>query len=174
MRNNEKLLLIGPSVVIGTILAAQVCAGALAEWPSSSVFWYLNLQVFRPIRYGIDFLPGDGLTQSTWLAAPLMALLCIGLLLKNRLPLAIAAHLGFLYSALVLYFSDMASAPISTLALVAGHQGWTGPNLLAATILLLSLMSSVVSHREYWREMKATDVSGQPRLSSDSPMLTAF
>ena len=117
-----------------------------------------SLQVFRPVRYGIDLLPGDGLAQSTWLAAPLAVLLSAGFLLKNRLPLAIAAHLGLLYSALVLYFSGMTSAPVSTLALAVGPEGWTGPNLLASAILLLSLMSSAVSHREYWRELNAADV----------------
>ena len=116
------------------------------------------MQVFRPVRYGIDLLPGDGLAQSTWLVAPLAVLLSAGFLLKNRLPVAIAAHLGLFYSALVLYFSGMTSAPVSTLTLSVGPEGWTGPNLLASAILLLSLMSSVVSHLEYWRELNSTDV----------------
>lgn len=156
MRNDGRLLLVGPGTVIGTILAAQVCARALAEWPDSSVAWYLNLQVFRPLRYGIDLLPGDGLTQSAWIAAPLLALIGIGLLLKNRLPLAIAAHLGLFYSVLILYCSerDVPAALASTPA-VAGLQVWTSQNLLATAILLLSLMSSVISHREYWREIAA-------------------
>jgi hypothetical protein len=159
MCKDEKLLLVGPITVIGAIVAAQFCARALAEWPSSSLFWYLNLQVFRPVRYGIDLLPGDGLAQSTWLAIPLGLLLSMGLLLKNKLPLAMAAHLGLFYSALILYFSGMMSAPVSMLALTAGAQEWTGPNLLATAILLLSLISAVVSHREYWRDMKARVVA---------------
>ena len=159
MRKDEKLLLVGPMAVIGTIVAAQFCARALAEWPSSSLFWHLNLQVFRPVRYGIDLLPGDGLEQSTWLAIPLAVLLSIGLLLKNRLPLAMAAHLGLFYSALVLYFGGITSAPLSMLGLVAGHQEWTGSNPLATAILLLSLISAIVSHRDYWRDMKARVVA---------------
>ena len=155
MHNHEKLLLVGPSAVVGTILSAQLSARALAEWPSSSLFWYLNLQVFRPLRYGIDLLPGDGLAQSTWIAAPLSALLCIGLVLKSRLPLAIAAHLGLFYSALILYCSGITTAPASSLAAAAGPLVWSGPNVLATAILLLSLISAMVSHREYWREIFA-------------------
>src|ERR1051326_3568320 len=87
MRKAKKLLLVGPSAIIAMILSAQLCARALAAWPSSSLLWHLNLQVFRPLRYGIDLLPGgDGLTQSTWIAAPLIALIGIGLVLKSRLP----------------------------------------------------------------------------------------
>lgn len=153
MRNDEKLLLMGPAAVIGAIVAAQLCARALAEWPSASLVWYLNLQVFRPLRYGIDLLPGDGLAQSTWVAAPLAALICVGLLLKNRLPLAIAAHLALFYSALILYCSGTMSTPLTTLVLAAAPQVWAHPNLLATAILLLSLMSAMISHREYWREM---------------------
>lgn len=71
------------------------------------------------------------------------------------MPLAIAAHLGLFYSVLILYCSesDIPSALASTRAL-AGLQVWTAPNFLAAAILLLSLMSSVISHREYWQEIK--------------------
>jgi hypothetical protein len=133
----------------------RVCARALAQWPNSGLVWYLNLQVFRPLRYGIDLLPGDGLAQSTWIAAPLVALVCIGLLLKNRLPLAVAAHLSLLYSALLLYCSGATSTLASTLALAAGSQGWQDPNLLAMAIVLLSLLSCMISHGEYWREIAA-------------------
>ena len=154
MRNAEKLLLIGPSAIIGLILSAQLCARALAEWPTSGLLWYLNLQVFRPLRYGIDLLPGgDGLAQSTWIAAPLLALIGAGLLLKSRLAIAIAAHLGAVYSALILYCSGLTSAPVSTLAPAAWPEVWVDPSLLTAAILLLSLMSSAIAHREYWREI---------------------
>jgi len=156
MRNDQKLLLVGPGAIIGMILSAQLCARALAEWPSSSLLWYLNLQVFRPLRYGIDLLPGgDGLAQSTWIATPLLALIGIGLLLKSRLPFAIAAHLGVVYSALILYCSGLTSMPVSTLALAAWPEVWVDPNLLTAGILLLSLMSCAISHRQYWREILA-------------------
>lgn len=156
MRNDKKLLLVGPAAIIAAILCAQLCAHALAEWPGSSLLWYLNLQVFRPLRYGIDLLPGgDGLSQSTWIAAPLLALIGVGLLFKNRLPLAIAAHLGAAYSALVLYCSGVTSATASTLAFAARPQAWTDPNLLTTAILLLSLTSAATSHRQYWREILA-------------------
>lgn len=133
----------------------RVCARALANWPDSGLVWYLNLQVFRPLRYGIDLLPGDGLAQSTWIAAPLLALVCIGLLLKSRLPLAIAAHLSLLYSALLLYCSGITSAQASILTVTGGSQAWQDPNLLATAIVLLSVLSCTISHRQYWREIAA-------------------
>jgi hypothetical protein len=156
MRNHEKLLLAGPGAVIIAVLAAHLCARALAEWPNSSLLWYLNLQIWRPFRYGIDLLPGDGFTQAVWIAAPLLALTGVGLALRNKLPLAIAAHLSLFYSTLILYCSGIRWALESSLAVAAGAESWADPNLFVAAILLLSLMSSAASHWQYWREMRLT------------------
>lgn len=127
----------------------------MAAWSDCSLAWYLNLQLFRPLRYGIDLLPGDGLAQSTWIAASLSLLITVGLLLKSRLPLAVAAHLALSYSALILYSGGIIAPLASTLALTVGPRVWTDPNRLVTGILLLSLMSTILSHREYWREIFA-------------------
>lgn len=155
MRNGDKLLFIGPATVIGTILTAHLCARALAEWPSSSLVWYLNLQVFRPLRYwdilfSIEQMPGGaGLAQTILIAAPLFALLLLGLLLHCRLPLAIAAHLGFLYSALILYCSCVTSAATLPGRIEFGEAS----NLVVSATFLCSLISAGMSHRMYWREI---------------------
>jgi hypothetical protein len=159
MRTDARLLLVGPGTVIGSILSAQVGARMLAEWPDCAVAWYLNLQVFRPLRYGIDIFPGDGLAQCTWIAAVLLGLICLGLLLRSRLPLAIAAHLGLVYSALILYCSESGiPAAVESTRALAGLQVWPASNLLATAIVLLSFISSAVAHREYWREIRGSDV----------------
>jgi hypothetical protein len=66
---DDRLRLAGPIAVIGAIAGAQASAHALAAWPTGSLVWYLNLEVFRCFRDGFDGLAGhwlgeDGLAQS--------------------------------------------------------------------------------------------------------------
>src|SRR5579864_7999972 len=145
MFNHERLQVAGPLGVIAAVLCAQLCAQALAQWPTSSAAWYLNLEVFRSLRYGIDFpaaeqwLGGDGLTQSSWIAAPLLGLLGLGHVLKSRLPLALASHLSLIYSALILYGScDVAAGSSATF--VRASALWDPSNLIAVSILLASVL----------------------------------
>jgi len=157
MFGTERLQLAAPICVIGAVVGAQGCAHALATSPTSAFLWYLNLEVFQPIRYGIALptaeqcLGGDGLAQSTWIAVPLLGLLCAGLLLSSRLPLAIASHLSLIYSAFLLY--DSYDASVSPLTLATANVLWQPSYLLAVSLLLTSLLSSTASHREYWREL---------------------
>jgi hypothetical protein len=148
MADDKTLELAGPLFVIGTIACAQVGAHALASWPTSSFLWYLNLEVFRSFQYGVDlghgwFLGQDGLAQSVWIAIPLLALICAGLALKRRLPLAVASHLSLIYSAFAAYQTVVYR--------LAGS--WNPSVFLAAGILLGSILSSTISHRSYWREI---------------------
>lgn len=159
MLREEKLQLAGPISVIGTIFCAELAAHALAIWPSSPLLWYLNLEVFRSIRYsfeglGIGHWPGSngGLPQSIWLSVALVGLVCSGLMARVRLPLAIASNLSLIYSAAFLYCAFVANT----------SPQWSGLNLnglqspscfLAASILVISFLSSTISHRSYWREI---------------------
>jgi hypothetical protein len=148
MAADRTLEIAGPLFVIAAIMCAQMGAHALASWPTSSVLWYLNLEVFRSFQYGIDlgfdrFLGQDGLSQSIWVAAPLFTLICAGLALKSRLPLAIASHLSLIYSAFAAYQTVVYR--------LAGS--WDPSVFLASAILLGSILSSTISHRSYWREM---------------------
>jgi hypothetical protein len=158
MLRDERLQVAGPLGVIGAVVCAQLCAEALPHWPTSSVAWYLNLEVFRSFRYGIDFpaaeqwLGSDGLTQSSWIAAPLLGLLGLGHVLKSRLPLAIASHVSLTYSVLILYGScDVAAGPSAAFA--AASALWQPSNFVDLSILLASILSSTISHRIYWREI---------------------
>jgi hypothetical protein len=158
MFDNDKLQLAGPIGVVAAVICAKVGAHALANWPTSPFLWYLNLEVFQSFRYSLDgigigqWLSSDGLAQSTWIAAPIAALVCLGLVLKTRLPLAIASNGSFIYSVLLLYGSytatHLATLPDFRLS------GLCGPStILAAAIVLASLISSIASHRSYWREI---------------------
>ncbi|MGB7037104.1 MAG: hypothetical protein WBD71_16445 [Xanthobacteraceae bacterium] len=148
MTDDKTLELAGPIVVIAAIACAQIGAHALASWPTSSLLWYLNLEVFRSFQYGLDvgldrLLGQDGLAQSLWIMVPLLALICAGLTLRSRLPLAIASHLSLLYSAFAAYQTVVYR--------LAGS--WDPSVLLASAILLGSILSSTISHRSYWREI---------------------
>ena len=39
--------------MITAVACAEFGAHALAYWPSSSLLWYLNLEVFRPVQYSV-------------------------------------------------------------------------------------------------------------------------
>src|SRR5579884_3892406 len=105
MLRNEKLQLAGPIGLVFAMACAQIAAQALACWPTSSLLWYLDLDVLRPFRAGFDNLavaaridPG-GFPPCLWVAAPLVGLIITGLIAGNRLPWAIASNLSFICSA---------------------------------------------------------------------------
>ena len=153
MLDNEKLQLAGPVVVISAVASAELGAHALAYWPSSSLLWYLDLEVFRPVHYDVIAENGFGdLAQTLCVAVPLLALICIGLVTKIRLPLALASNLSLLYSLAFLYGLYLANAPHGESGMKLSAL-W-GPSLvLACTVLLASFLSSAISHRAYWREL---------------------
>lgn len=167
--DDDRLQLAGPMAVIGAIAGAQLSAHALAIWPTCSLFWYLNLEVFRSFRDGIDgpaghWLGDDGLAQSVWIAIPLLGLICTGLMLKFRLPLAIASHLALLYSGLIIY--DMAGTSGSATPSDFGASLLSEPSsLVAIAIFLGSLFSSTISHRIYWRQIVLTAHGGEALAS---------
>jgi hypothetical protein len=155
MLNDEKLQLAGPVVVISAVAAAEFGAHALAYWPSSSLLWYLNLEVLRPIQYSVvaeqGLVLGD-FAQILCVVVPLLALVCIGLITKARFPLALASNLSLLYSALLLYGSYLTNDPIAGTG--ARLSALWGPSFfLAVSVLLTSCLSSAISHRAYWREL---------------------
>lgn len=159
LRDETSQQLAGPMAVIGAIGCAEVAAHALAIWPTSPLLWYLNLEVFQSFRYsfasfGVDGWPvmGDGLAPSAWLQVALIGLVGCSLIARIRLPLAIASNLSLIYSVIAFYGA----------VVVNGSLPWGGINLnwlqspsclLAAGLLVLSLLSSTISHRSYWREI---------------------
>ena len=155
MFDNEKLELAGPVGVAMAVTGAEFGAHALAYWPSSPLLWYLNLEVFRPVQYSFVAEQGvalDGLAQTLCVAAPLLGLVGIGLITRARLPLAIASSLSLVYSALLLYASFLANSPVEAMGAKLWFL-WAPSSLLVASILLVSFLSSAISHRAYWREL---------------------
>jgi hypothetical protein len=156
MFDNEKLQLAGPIGVISAIVSAELGAHALASWPTSSFLWYLNLEVFRCFQYslsGFGVAPWfDTIDLTILIAIPLILLVCTGLIAKIRLPLAIASNFSLIYSVCLLYGSYLASeasAPGDYTLTLLSRPSW----LLAVAVLLVSLFSSAISHRRYWREI---------------------
>lgn len=153
MLDNEKLQLAGPLLVVSAVACADFGAHALAYWPSSSLLWYLNLEVFRPVQYSVVAENGIGdFAQILFVVVPLLALICVGLITKIRFPLALASNISLVYSGLLLYglYSSNSSAEQAGVRLSA----LLGPSLLfAGSVLLASFLSSVISHRAYWREL---------------------
>src|SRR6185437_13712248 len=152
MLRDKTLQLAGPLSVVAVIWCAELSAHALAMWPNSGLLWYLNLEVFQSFRYSVDTfgfgrLGNDlGPAQSLWLPVALTCLIASGLVARMKLPLAIASNLSLIYSGVLLYGG-----------LAANHMQPSDiakPTcFLAASGLVISLLSSTVSHRSYWREL---------------------
>jgi hypothetical protein len=156
MLGKEKLQLAGPIGVIAAVVCAECGAHALAYWPSSSLLWYVDLEVFRPLQYTFaaanERLALGDLAQTLCVVTPLLALISIGLITGRKFPLALASNLSFLFSAALLYGSYLADCP------VAGTNNelstlWAPSFLLALSVLLAAFLSSAASHRAYWREI---------------------
>lgn len=151
--DNEKLQLAGPVVLISAVACAELGAHALAYWPSSSLLWYLNLEVFRPLHYDVIAEIGDGdLAQTLFVVVPLLALICVGLITKIRFALALASNLSLLYSLVLLYGLYLANASYGETGVKLSAL-WGPSLLLAGSVLLASFLSSAISHRAYWREL---------------------
>jgi hypothetical protein len=156
MRANERLQLAGPIGVIAAVACAEGGAHALAYWPSSPLLWYVDLEVFRPLQYTFaaanERLAFSDLAQTLCVVAPLLALICIGLITGRKFPLAVASNLSFLFSAALLYGSYLADCPVvgtnSALSTL-----WAPSFLFALSVLLAAFISSAASHRAYWREI---------------------
>jgi hypothetical protein len=156
MLDNEKLQLAGPIGVIAALGCAECGAHALAYWPSSSLLWYVDLEVFRPLQYSFaaanERLALGDLAQTLFVVGPLLALICLGLITGRRFPLALASNLSFVCSAALLYGSYVADSPVAGLQRDLSAL-WAPSFFLALSILLAAFMSTAISHRAYWREI---------------------
>lgn len=156
MRDSDKLQLAGPIGLIGAIACADLGAYALAQWPTSSLLWYLNLEVFRGFQYSLSGLDiaqlHNGFELTITIAIALVALIATALIGKIRLPLALASNFSFVYSLCLLYGSYLANTadapPTFSLSLLVAPS-----SLLAVALLLLTSLSSTISHHRYWREI---------------------
>ena len=146
----------GPIGVVIVIACAELAAYALATQPASAFFWYLNLQVFRCFQYGStgfgEMMPLDLLHFMALIALALLGLVATSYVCAVRLPLAIACNFSFVYSLCLWCGSYLANA---------GNQAATfdlsvlfaPSSLLAAVLVLVTSISSALSHHRYWREI---------------------
>jgi hypothetical protein len=121
-----KLLLIGPLVVFAALAAAEAAAAGLAQWPSSEMLWYLNLEVFgflQQTHYAVDVWPAP-CAQLLLIGTPILATAILGQLAGLRLLLAIASNLSFVFAGLTVYCNALApSAQAASSEFIASQPG---------------------------------------------------
>jgi hypothetical protein len=158
MLENEKLQIAGPVSIICAIFCAEAGALALASWPASPLLWYLNLELFRAVQYsfsGFGVTPWFGnYSLAIWIAISLLTLVSAGLFFRVRMPLAIASNFSFIYSICLLCGSYAASGAATSFGFRWSGL-WTPSTALAIAVLLISFLSSTISHRSYLREIFA-------------------
>jgi hypothetical protein len=158
MLGSERLQLAGPIGVIAAVACAEFGAHALAYWPSSSLLWYVDLEIFRPLQYGFEapyeHLAFGDLAGTFCVVGPLLTLIGLGLVSGRRFPLALASNLSFLFSAALLYGSYVAERPVTAAMYDLGGL-WAPSFVIGLSISLTAFLSSVISHRAYWREILA-------------------
>ncbi len=146
-----KLQFLGPLALFVATLCAELAARALSYAPSSEILWFLNLRMFGIFQRSAgllgEFVAINGF-QLLGIALPIFLLACLGLAIKQKLPLALASHLSLAYAAF-LVLSWQPGAPVAQASLVpfavpsgAGFYVLTG-------ILGTCLTSFVISHLLY-------------------------
>jgi hypothetical protein len=164
MARLAKLQIIGPLVLVFTIIAEELAAYLLAWKPSSEFAWYLNLNLFGIFQrshavlsehFSIPYL------QLIFVAAPILLLVWGGSVLRLRFPIAAASNLSFVYAFFLAYawygigapspqaasLASTAEASVmsfSALSLTYGPQVY-----VLAALLIPSLFSFAASHVVY-------------------------
>jgi hypothetical protein len=150
--NNEKLQIVGPVVAILAVGCADCGARALAYWPSSPLLWYLNLEVFLPIRHSVladtGLLAGNS-AQTLCVIVPLFALIGTGLAAKVRFPIALASNVSLVYGLVLLCGSYLANSTWGIMSSSSSRLSLMPP----LSIVLSAFLSAVVSHRAYLRDL---------------------
>jgi hypothetical protein len=160
MQRIARIQLIGPLVLLGAVAAAEAAAFALAFAPSSSLLWYLNLEVFsifRKSRIYLGDLSAIPFAQLLFIAGPLALIAGLGLVLKRNLVLAVASNLSLVYAAVLIYswhhwhtFKHMKSASLVWVQVPSGSDLY-----FFAILLIASSASFVASHCFYLRAARS-------------------
>src|SRR5262245_29276460 len=102
MSRMVKLQLIGPIVIFLTVAAAECAVYALAQDPTSELLWYVNLKlfgIFQRAHYVLSHVTTIPGSQFLFVALPIFAMACYGLMYRRSLALALASNLSFAYAA---------------------------------------------------------------------------
>jgi hypothetical protein len=159
MQKSDKIQLMGPLVVAVAVLSAEGTAYALALTPSSSLLWYLNLEVFSIFRKSRSYL-GDfaGMPFAQWLliAGPIAALAVAGLASRQRLVTAIASNLSFVYAAFLAYswFNWHSVGNLRSASLVWIQVPTATNAALFAVLFAAAFVSFAASHVMYFAEAR--------------------
>lgn len=147
-----KLQFLGPFIVLLTVAMAEGAALALAKFPTSETLWYLNLRVFAV------FQTSYGLLCSSWglpyaqfylIALPPFALAVVGLLARQRILLAAASQLSFVYAGFLIYCGVHTQGDAATASLIGILIPTNSSFLLPVILTVACLISFLVSQSQY-------------------------
>jgi hypothetical protein len=149
-----KLQFLGPLALFVTTLCAELAARALEYAPGSEFLWFVNLRMFgifqRSYAALSEVVDVEGF-QLFGIALPIFALACFGLVMKSRLPLALATHLSFGCAGLLVLFWQTPGPPTAQASLV-GIAVPSGAGLyVLLSIMGTCLLSFAISHLLYIR-----------------------
>jgi hypothetical protein len=173
MKRLTRLQLVGPSVLFGAILAAEVAAWALSIYPSSTWLWYVNLELFNVFQrsyykltqyFSIPYLP-------LLLAIAIFSMAWCGYVLERRLPIAIAGNLSFVYAGLLGHaWLDPGNAfTASSMASLVWIRISPGPNLYLVAFLLGTSFASFIIPHIFYLTMLLKKPKHSPDLSFSRP-----
>ena len=159
MRTLATLQLAGPVALLLVVGAADSASWLLSQSPSSSLLWYLHLEVFGLVRRGRWILSDFGglpFAQLLLIAGPLALLALLGVILRRNLLVAIASNLSFVYAAFLItsWFTWTSYGAVHSASLSMVHVP-TGGNLYLYLVLLAwSVASFSASHLFYFRALR--------------------
>ncbi|MEW6641875.1 MAG: hypothetical protein AB1586_15330 [Pseudomonadota bacterium] len=159
MTKLARIQLVGPCTLLAAIIAADAAAYALAQSPSSSFLWYLNLDVFNVFRKSRAALDLGGLpfAQALLIAGPIALIGLAGAAFQKNLCLAISSNLTLVFAAFAVYswltWGRAGETKSASLALIATPSG--GTTTMLAVLALTSTASFVTSHLLYFLAMRS-------------------
>jgi hypothetical protein len=149
-----RLQLVGPVVLFSAVFAAEGAAYALAQMPSSSFLWYVNLEVFGIFRRSRAALAEFGnipFAQALLVVGPILLLGTVGMWLKQNLCLAVSSNLSFCFAAFLAFnwhtwtsAVHVQSASLANVHVPNGETLW-----IFAVLAVTSTVSFVASHWLY-------------------------
>jgi hypothetical protein len=149
MTRLARLQILGPLALVAAITGAELAAIALAHDPSSEWLWYINLHmllVFQRSQAVLSYYVDLQGAQFVLIALPLILLCGLGVLLKSKLPLALASNLSFVYAAFLVVAWNLGRSSPMQASLVEMSMP-TGPGAyLISTLIISTLLSLAVSH----------------------------
>lgn len=157
----HRLQIVGPFLIFAVVLAAEAAAYALALSPSSSLLWYLNLEVFsllRKSRLIVSDYCSLPFAQFILAAGPIAVIGMFGLALRNNLCMAISSNLSFVFAAFLGYgWYAWSSHGHHAASLTFDRAPAGGSFYLFAVLGTAAFGSFVASHFAFLSAIRATD-----------------